>query len=133
MVALYMQRYHMLYRHVNVLLACCRATTLFRMNLSCWQGLQVHLLRRFFLFASSACQGQGAARSVGLWFGHLHLLLLMGTAASLGAGGGVFFGGRPGLRTVGNLGGEEVGESLQHLSAFKESVMVLPPITHSKQ
>lgn len=33
----------------------------------------------------------------------------------------------------GNLEGGKVGRSLQHLSAFKEAAMVLPPIMHSKR
>lgn len=50
----------MLYRHVNGLLARCRATTFFQMN----KGLQVSLLHRFS-FCFFSLPGTGA-RSMGL-------------------------------------------------------------------
>lgn len=118
MVALCMQNYPMLYRHINILLACCRATTLFQMNLSYLQGLQVYLLHRFsFCFFSlpggGCCQVYGSA----VW------------AAAPASDHGCS------CRLQGGSLVENLVEGkwarVCSISAFKE-VMVLPPIMHSK-
>lgn len=71
-----------------------------------------------FLFASLASLGQDAVRSVGLQFASCPCFW---SWVQLWVLGGGFL--------MGHM--VEVGRGLQHLSAFKE-VMVLPPIVHSK-
>lgn len=94
--------------------------TLRQMNLSCSQGVPVYLLHRFSLCffslpGTGCCQVYGSA------------VQAAAPASDHGCSQRVL----EESSLVGNLRWGEVGKNLQHLSAFKE-VMVLPPIMHSK-
>lgn len=80
MVALYMQRYHMLYRHVKHFISVLQSHDIIPNEPKLLAGTASLPLAQVFLFASSTCLGQDVARSTGLQFGQLRLLLIMGMA-----------------------------------------------------